>query len=208
VTTPEEDFALISRLRGGDFAAARDLYDRHCAALYRFAVAMTGRNDVAEDAMQDAFVELLERPERFDPTRGALVSYLLGITRHRLASMFRKSTRAIAIDPLELDQLAAEPGDDEAERAQESRRLRAAIFTLPWSYRAAVVLCDLEELDYAEVAGILECPIGTVRSRLHRARALLAERLAVRRAPIRTLAAPQSLERAITTADLPLRGWS
>jgi RNA polymerase sigma-70 factor (ECF subfamily) len=68
-------------------------------------------------------------------------------------------------------------GEDEVFRDQRLRRLHAAIMQLPLEYRETLVLCELTELSYAETAAVLACPIGTVRSRLHRARALLAERL-------------------------------
>lgn len=81
-----------------------------------------------------------------------------------------------ACEPLELLDLESPAGtpEEQAERAQDIERLRGAITALPLAYRDVIAWCDLEELPYATVADILDCPIGTVRSRLHRARALLA----------------------------------
>jgi RNA polymerase sigma-70 factor (ECF subfamily) len=190
-----DDATLVGRLRHGDAAAARELYERHGGALLRFAMTMSDSRQSAEDVVHDTFVELLRHPARFDPERGPVIAFLLGIARHRMARLARVSLRDAEVT---LD--GTEPGDDEGrmdpvppratagltavedtadelDRLQSIARVRAAVFDLPRVHREVIALCDLEELPYATVATILGCPIGTVRSRLSRARALLATRL-------------------------------
>jgi RNA polymerase sigma-70 factor (ECF subfamily) len=189
-----EDADLVSRLRRGDAAAARELYQRHGAALLRFGLAMCNSRPTAEDIVHDTFVEVLKSPMRFDPSRGSVIGYLFGIARHRMSRITRVSLRDAGLrlsdsaapdegfDPVTgLPESAAHEGahdaGDEIDRANDIERVRAAVFDLPRVHREVVVLCDLEELSYATAAEILGCPIGTVRSRLSRARALLATRL-------------------------------
>jgi RNA polymerase sigma-70 factor (ECF subfamily) len=186
--SPRDDAALVEALAGGDGEAARELYRRHCGPILRFALAMTESRAAAEDIVHDTFVELLQRPGNYEFERGSLRAFLYGIARHRIA----KLARAAVVTPpaprreenppgvlaggeqAELTVAAGTP-EDQAERSQDIERLRAAIMALPLVYREVIAWCDLEEVPYATVADILDCPIGTVRSRLHRARGLLTE---------------------------------
>ena len=189
-----EDADLIARLRRGDGAAAHELYQRHGAALLRFGLAMSNSRQTAEDIVHDTFVEILKSPVRFDPSRGSVIGYLFGIARHRMGRVARVSMRdsgarlsdSSASDdsfdpvtglPASTAHAGATDAGDEIDRANDIERVRAAVFDLPRVHREVVVLCDLEELPYATAAEILGCPIGTVRSRLSRARVLLATRL-------------------------------
>jgi RNA polymerase sigma-70 factor (ECF subfamily) len=186
--SPTDDVSLIEALAGGDAEAARELYRRHCHSILRFALAMTDSRAAAEDVVHDTFVELLQRPGNYDPERGSLRAFLYGIARHRIARSVRAAViappdggpdedvpgRLAAGRPAEPAASAVTP-EDQAERSQDIERLRAAISALPLLYREVIAWCDLEEVPYATVADILDCPIGTVRSRLHRARGLLAE---------------------------------
>jgi RNA polymerase sigma factor (sigma-70 family) len=186
--SPIDDAALVEALAGGDAEAARELYRRHCRPILRFALAVTDSRAAAEDIVHDTFVELLQQPGNYDHERGSLRAFLYGIARHRIAKSVRSAVTArpdpardedahgtlAAGEPAELTAPAGTP-EDQAERSQDIERLRAAISALPLVYREVIAWCDLEEVPYATVADILDCPIGTVRSRLHRARALLAE---------------------------------
>jgi RNA polymerase sigma-70 factor (ECF subfamily) len=187
-----EDADLVSRLRRGDAAAARELYQRHGGALLRFGLAMSNSRQTAEDIVHDTFVEILRHPVRFDPTRGSVIAYLFGIARHRMSRVARVSLRGTEVRTDDLGEEAFDPAvsgpdstrfdqaqdaGDEIDRARDIDRVRAAVFDLPRVHREVIVLCDLEELSYATAAEILGCPIGTVRSRLSRARGLLAARL-------------------------------
>ena len=185
---PTDDATLVEALAGGSAGAARQLYRRHAHAILRFAVAMTDSRAAAEDIVHDTFVELLQRPGNYDPERGSLRAFLYGIARHRIAKSMRGAVIAppdpgtdehargevAAGEPAELAASAATL-EDQAERSQNIERLRRAIRALPLVYREVIAWCDLGEVPYAVVADVLDCPIGTVRSRLHRARALLAE---------------------------------
>ena len=189
-----DDVTLVARLRRGDAAAARELYERHGGALLRFGMAMSNSRQTAEDIVHDTFLELLRHPSRFDPSRGSMASYLFGIARHRMSRIARLSMHnAEGIgDTAQADDDGAgdarqesaatvlasvEDTGDALDRSRSIERVRTAVFDLPSIHREVIALCDLEELPYSTVATILDCPIGTVRSRLSRARALLATRL-------------------------------
>jgi RNA polymerase sigma-70 factor (ECF subfamily) len=182
VTPPETDDELFVRLRRGEESAFVALYRRRQGAIYRFVLHMSRSPEVAEDVTQEVFVALLRDACGYDPDRGTLSGYLFGIARKLL---LRQIERGRVDVPLESDsEDAAIPELAVAGNALEDlthregiEALRRAIGTLPRRYREVVVLCDLEEVDYADAAGVLGCPIGTVRSRLHRARALLLDKL-------------------------------
>jgi RNA polymerase sigma-70 factor (ECF subfamily) len=183
-----DDALLVEAMASGEGEAARELYQRHCQPILRFALAMTDSRAAAEDIVHDTFVELLQRPGNYDPERGSLRAFLYGIARHRIAKAWRAAVIAPQGSARDEDghgshatataaDLAAQAGtpQDQAEHSQDIERLHAAIAALPLAYREVIAWCDLGEVPYATVADILDCPIGTVRSRLHRARAVLAE---------------------------------
>jgi RNA polymerase sigma-70 factor (ECF subfamily) len=179
---PERDDELILRIRSGDEDAFLGLYRRRQAAIYRFILHISGSATVAEDITQEVFLTVLREECGYDPDRGTLSGYLFGIARKLV---LRHLERGRVDVPLEVDaedeslpELAAvqDPLGDLTHR-ERLEALRRAVATLPRRYREVVVLCDLEEVDYADAAAALGCPIGTVRSRLHRARALLLEKL-------------------------------
>jgi RNA polymerase sigma-70 factor (ECF subfamily) len=177
-----DDSECMARLANGDADALRELYQRHGRALLRFSSAMCRSRQAAEDIVHDTFVALLREPTSFDPAQGTVFGYLCGVLRHRVSRHFRQERRWVALDT-ENDtspaHLSATPGPaEEIARSEISAAFRRAMLELPLQHREVIALCDLEELPYTTVAGILCCPIGTVRSRLHRARALLTIRLA------------------------------
>jgi RNA polymerase sigma-70 factor (ECF subfamily) len=178
----DTDDELFTRLRGGDEAAFIALYRRRQAALYRFALHMSGSVTQAEDVAQEVFLAVLRDECGYDPDRGTLSGYLFGIARKLLLRQMERTRSDVPIENDTDDSLIAELAVDDSPLDELTHRegiesLRRAIRTLPRRYREVVVLCDLEEVDYADAAGVLGCPIGTVRSRLHRARALLLEKL-------------------------------
>jgi len=181
-----DDLRLVEQLCRGDALAAREIYRRHGTALLRFALAMSRNRQTAEDLVHDTFVEFLHDPRRFDPARGSVAAYLYGIARHQMARHVRRLDAGSSSGDYASEEGARDPGaaqsdfvgaDERLDRDRAIDRVRRAVFDLPFVHREVVALCDLEELPYATVAAILDCPIGTVRSRLHRARALLAQRL-------------------------------
>jgi RNA polymerase sigma factor (sigma-70 family) len=173
---PDDD-ALVTAMRLGDAAAARVIYERHGAAVLRFARAMTRTRALAEDIVHDTFVQFLARPDRFDSERGPLIAWLLGIARIRVRRELKDASAADSISGAPPEPEAVASLEDTAAHAEVIDRVRAAILALPLRHREVITLCDLQELPYTIVAEVLDCPLGTVRSRLHRARALLAIRL-------------------------------
>jgi RNA polymerase sigma-70 factor, ECF subfamily len=182
------DATLVDAVRRGDQDAFARLYAAHHPPLFRYAVQMCGA-DAADDVVQETFMAVLGG-DRFDPRRGTLQAYLFGIARHHI---LKRLSLTRLESPIDDDEVAAAESAmraspfEEMTRTEIVERVRAAIRTLPAAYREAIVLCELEELDYATAAAVMECPIGTVRSRLHRARGLLMAKLAsVRRTPVPT----------------------
>lgn len=178
----ETDDELLILMRNGDEAAFVTLYRRRQAAIYRFALHMSGSGAVAEDITQEVFMALIRDGCGFDPERGTLSGYLYGIARKLVLRHLERGRSDVALDGegenAAWPELAVtdDPLVDLTHR-EGIASLRRAVSALPRRYREVVVLCDLEEVDYADAASILNCPIGTVRSRLHRARALLLEKL-------------------------------
>jgi RNA polymerase sigma-70 factor (ECF subfamily) len=184
----QPDDELLIRLRQGDEHAFAALYRRRQGAIYRFALHMSGSAAAAEDITQEVFLALLREECGYDRERGTLSGYLFGIARKLV---LRSLERGRADVPLESETDESAPRelaviDDPLvglTRYESIAALRRAVQALPRRYREVVVLCDLEELDYAEAAVALGCPIGTVRSRMHRARALLLDKLNQDRKP-------------------------
>jgi RNA polymerase sigma-70 factor (ECF subfamily) len=178
----ETDDELLTRLRRGDEAAFVALYRRRQGAIYRFAMHMSGSATAAEDITQEVFLALLRQECGFDPERGTLSGYLFGIARKLVLRNLERGRLDVALeneaDEAAIPELAVidDPLID-LTRREGVEALRRAVMALPRRYREVVLLCDLEELDYADAAVVLKCPIGTVRSRMHRARALLLEKL-------------------------------
>jgi RNA polymerase sigma factor (sigma-70 family) len=181
VSQTNVDAECMARLAAGDSTALRLLYERHGRALLRFSAAMCRSRQAAEDMVHDTFVALLREPVRFDPAQGTVYGYLCGVLRHRVSRLYRQEKRWV---PMDTDDDSLEPaGDlpspvDTIARSEITAVFRRALLELPLPHREIIAHCDLEELPYATVATILGVPVGTVRSRLHRARALLTIRLA------------------------------
>lgn len=174
------DEALIVRIVSGDREAFAALYRRRRADVYRFALHISGSRSVADDVTQDVFLAVIHDAGRYRPDRAAVVPWLLGIARnHVRRAMDRRPTEALPDDESEAGRrLASQPDPlGGLARRQHIDALRRAVLELPVKYREVVVLCDLQELSYDDAAAALSCAIGTVRSRLHRGRALLVSRL-------------------------------
>jgi RNA polymerase sigma-70 factor (ECF subfamily) len=174
------DERLLERVCGGDADAVSRLFARYQASIYRYAVHMCGR-DAGDDIVQETFLTVMRQPGRYDPARGPVIGYLLGIARH-LALRRLTSGAGILSEELGEEDETADPAQetvlDSLTRTETIEAVRAAVRSLPPQYREVIVLCELQEMDYAAAAGIIQCPIGTVRSRLHRARTLLSTKLA------------------------------
>ena len=188
MTLPETDDQLFQAAQTGDEQAFLTLYRRREGAIYRFALHMSGSPAVAEDITQEVFLTVLRGGWGYDPERGTLSGYLFGIARKLILRQIERVHADVPLEEGHGEKAAAElaAGPDPLEDLTGRERieaLRRAVAALPRRYREVVVLCDLEEVDYADAAAVLGCPIGTVRSRLHRARGLLLDKLNRERVP-------------------------
>jgi len=185
---PETDDQLLRLMRSRDERAFLELYRKHQGPVYRFALNMTASVSVAEDVTQEVFLALIREDCGYDPARGSLAAYLFGIAR-KLVLRHVERSRIMAEQEFTGEEWSVRQAPESPDPMTELLRaegidvLRRAIVSLPKRYREVVALCDLEELDYTQAAAMLGCPIGTVRSRLHRARALLLEKLQQKRDP-------------------------
>ena len=177
------DNELLRSMLAGDEEALALLYRRRQGSVYRFALQMSGSKPIAEDVTQEVFLFLMRDGRVFDPERGSLNAFLLGVARNHVMRRMRVDQ---VLTPI------GDDGDDDAglmladtdlcpledlTRAETIETVRKAVLSLPPKYREVVVLCELQDMSYEEAAEILGCAIGTVRSRLHRARALLLAKL-------------------------------
>lgn len=177
----EPDAMLVALCQRGDSAAAAELYRRHATAVYRFVLMVTGSQAEAADVLQETFMAVMEKPAAYDPQRGSCAAWLCGIARHLVYRRYDRRSELHA----DLGELA-ERGQEESapvlpqdayERAQALARLHEAIRALPAHYRDVLILIELQEMSYADAAAVAGIEIGTVRSRLARARARLVELL-------------------------------
>lgn len=180
--TDLNDTELLRSMLAGSEEALAQLYHRRQGGVYRFALQMSGSKTIAEDVTQEVFLFLMRDGHVFDPNRGSVSAFLFGVARNHVLRRLR------------VEHLLAPLGDDSEDdvplhatadlcpledltRAETIESVRKAVLSLPSKYREVVVLCELQDISYGETAEILGCAIGTVRSRLHRARALLLTKL-------------------------------
>jgi len=184
LTTPSDE-ELLRLMMAGDEAAFTTLYRRRQGGIYRFALRMSGSEAVAEDVTQEVFMALVREGSQFDSARGSLVAYLYGIARNQILRRLERDRFFVPINDV-ADQgevpgpeKFVAPGDPLGDLTRDEMvgAVRQAVLSLPAHYREVVALCDLQEMSYVEAAAALGCAVGTVRSRLHRARALLVEKL-------------------------------
>jgi RNA polymerase sigma-70 factor (ECF subfamily) len=179
----EKSDALLKRAARGDEQAFLALYQKHQSALYRYALRMTGSPWAAEEVVQEVFLVLIREPQKYRAERGELGAFLFGVARNRVMKQLEKIPREMSLDVMNANgSVWREPEDPLtpmmiAEKRERIEQVREAVLDLPAEFREAVVLCELEELSYEEAANVCGCPIGTIRSRLHRGRALLLAKL-------------------------------
>jgi RNA polymerase sigma-70 factor, ECF subfamily len=173
-----EETDLMGRLAAGDRQALDLIYRAEAGEVYRFALGMCGNAAWAADAVQDAFVQIAEKPQGYDRGQGPLRAYLCGIARYKLLARWRESSGVDAIDDeFDIPHPHSHSPDAELARSQDTQALWNAISRLPWVFREAVVLVDIQERTYTEAAQIAGVEINTLRTRLHRARKRLAQAL-------------------------------
>jgi RNA polymerase sigma-70 factor, ECF subfamily len=179
------DDELLTLLRAGDESAFVTLYRRRQGGVYRFALRMSGSEAVAEDVTQEVFMALARGDSRYDSSLGSFSAYLFGVARNHVLRRLEKDRFLSPIYEDDEDRGSTMPESlitlndplGDLTRKEMIDSVRQAVLTLPAHYREVVVLCDLQEMSYADAAGALGCAVGTVRSRLSRARALLVEKL-------------------------------
>jgi RNA polymerase sigma-70 factor (ECF subfamily) len=190
------DVELLRRLAAGNHDAFLEFYRRHQGGLYRYAMHMSGSPQAAADVVQETFLTLIRHAGKFEEEKGTPAAFVFGIARNHLRKLHEREGRYVPLSE-ELSQgLSSGPQShtngnghsplpvsqpetvlEGLERRQIVEMLRDAILTLPDHYREPVTLCDLEGKSYSEAAALLECPVGTVRSRLNRARSILLDKL-------------------------------
>ncbi|HEY7402006.1 MAG TPA: RNA polymerase sigma factor [Candidatus Angelobacter sp.] len=181
--SPSADQELLRQLAKGNETAFTCLYERYQGPLYRFVLHMSGNGATAEEVTQEVFMLLINRPKGYEPDKGTVAGYLFGIARNLTRRSMERSRLDLPIDDEAFDSSseAALACDfdvlAELSNAELLEDLRKAVLALPEQYREVVALCDLEEMNYADAAAILECSPGTVASRLHRARAILKTKI-------------------------------
>jgi RNA polymerase sigma-70 factor (ECF subfamily) len=182
VSDSDSDDELVVRIAGGDREALTTLFRRRHLEVYRFALHMSGKTTVAEDVVQEVFLALISDAARYEAGRSGVKAWLCGIARNHARRHLDAERRVTVLgDGDEAERaLPLASGDvlGDLTRAERVEALRRAVISLPVRYREVVVLCDLQEMSYAEAADSLGCAVGTVRSRLHRGRALLASKMA------------------------------
>ena len=174
------DVALLGDAARGDLDAFGTLYRRHQQRVFRFARAMTGSNETAEDITQEVFVVLLTDAGRFDPARAAFTTYVYGIVRNLSRHRVRRERPGPSLDELLRDGRDVDRDEDPSkllEGAELAGAVRRALLALPSRYRELIVLCDLHDLSYEDAAAVVQASVPAVRSRLHKGRQLLRLRL-------------------------------
>jgi len=190
-TTPDSDSELLRQMHAGVAAAFEALYRRHQGPLYRFCLMRSSSAQIAADVVQETFIGLLTGAFKFDPLRGSLANFLFGVGRNLVMKQDKPSAQASRFDSDSDD-------DDDAPDAvcaaptplqrlllnEQAEQVRLALATLPPHYRDVLILFELHERSYLDIAAICQLDIGTVRSRLSRGRAALGKRLAAWREPV------------------------
>lgn len=174
---------LLLRAGRGDEAAFLLLYERHRTPVFRFACRMLGSAQQAEDVTQECFLSILRRPEAFRAERASLRTYLCAIARHLALKQLRKRGQETLVDdpPEEAAGRAPTAGGRDplsaAIAAEAAEAVRTAVEALPPLQREAVVLFEYQELSLVDIATVCDVDVGTVKSRLHRARERLRRTL-------------------------------
>jgi len=180
----DSDAALVRRARDGEFDAFELLFERHRTLVYRFAYQMVPRRDDAEDIVQEAFVRAYQNLDRYRD-EAKFTTWLLRIVTNLCTDQARMSQRRTSLEQQEaqgaLDWMTIGSTDDPVQNLEEDRRkvaLRKALQALPNHHRTVIILRDIEEREYTEIAQILSCTVGGAKLRVLRARRALKDRIA------------------------------
>jgi RNA polymerase sigma-70 factor (ECF subfamily) len=176
------DAAVLARFRDGDVAALGTVFELYGPRVHRLARAIMGNPADAEDATQEIFVRAFERARQFDGRSGLFTWLYRLAVRHCLNKLRVQQRRRTHEQSLAWGRPHQDAQDDGSPlhgmiRAEQALTADRALQALPAPYRVCLVLRELEGLTYAEIAGVLHIPLGTVMSRLARARHLLISRV-------------------------------
>jgi RNA polymerase sigma-70 factor (ECF subfamily) len=165
------DLDAVRLMAGGDGSALATLYDRHARVTYSLALRILGEPQEAEEVVQDVFAQAWRQASRFDRSRGAVVAWLLMMTRSRSIDRVRarRAMPAAAGDPDQAFGLIADSADGPERVAlttERASRLKEALDTLPLIQRVPIELAFFEGLTHVEVAERLEVPLGTIKTRI------------------------------------------
>jgi RNA polymerase sigma-70 factor (ECF subfamily) len=185
VAGSEPDAVLVRRVVDGDQGAFTELVQRHEGRVFAVALRMLGREEDALDAAQDAFLTVFRKAGQF---RGesAFTTWLHRITVNACYDILRKRARQPLLRAVGDDEREAEPGppaEDHAAAVAGGIDAERALAEVPEDFRAVLILADVHDLAYDEIATILEIPTGTVKSRLHRGRAALGRVMGLEAGP-------------------------
>lgn len=183
--------ALIRRCIAGDAAAWEEIVQRYHRRIYNICYRFSGSGDDAQDLTQDVFIRMYKTLNSYDLERGAFMTWVTTITRNLLVDHFRKSKHDRMTDSLDTPvsehedamplssqiQDKALPPDARVQSRETSETVHQALQKLSPELREAVILRDLQDMDYKDIANVLKVPEGTVKSRINRGRAELARLL-------------------------------
>jgi RNA polymerase sigma-70 factor (ECF subfamily) len=164
------DEELMRLVSDGDAHAFETVYDRHGAAAFSLAYRMIGHRAAAEDAVQEAFISIWRSRARYEPERGSVRTWVLGIVHHRTIDTLRRNLvhdrRRSSAEGIEEQHEAQERTDVEVARREDARTVRAALETLPTDQTRVIDLAYFGGFTHSEIAEMLEMPIGTVKGRM------------------------------------------
>ncbi|MCW5938460.1 MAG: sigma-70 family RNA polymerase sigma factor [Fimbriimonadaceae bacterium] len=179
----DSDEALVARARGGDFDAFELLFERHRGLVFRFAYQSSGRRDDAEDVVQEVFTRAYQNLHRYRD-EAKFTTWLLRIAMNLSTDRARMSQRRASLEAQEaagaLAWMTVGDTDDPVENLESERRskaLRQAIGALPDHHRNMIVMRDIEEWDYKDIASTLNCTVGGAKLRVLRARRALRDKV-------------------------------
>jgi RNA polymerase sigma-70 factor (ECF subfamily) len=174
----EDDGKLLQLMTAGEERGFVALYRKYHSRVYRFSLQVSGTRHVAEEVTQETFLALIRGPHKYRSERGPLLLYLFGIARKMV---WKSARRERLFDPIgdgqEPPEACMRDLANDLARKEQAMQLRHAVSSLPPKYREVIVLCALQELSYEQAAAVIGCSIGTVRSRMHRAKQLLLRKL-------------------------------
>jgi RNA polymerase sigma-70 factor (ECF subfamily) len=164
------DEELMQLVREGETRAFEVIFDRHSGAAFGLAYRMCGRQTMAEDVVQEAFVSLWRSGARYDATRGSVRTWVLSAVRNRAIDAFRregaKGSRDVAEDGVAERMPAPVLTDTEVERRDEARQIRKALGELPPDQRQVIELAYFGGFTHSQIANMLALPSGTVKGRM------------------------------------------